>query len=246
MLADLRAASSLVALAAVAFAATMVACSSKQGSSVPGGGVTGTAQNETDGGAVAYPVANLGTAQRGLDGSGNPKTIPGSVISDFKFLGYPNADSSKGLQTVSLADYYDPTGSKHKLLHIIAAAEWCNPCTQETSALLTDLGTPATDFEAQGVVYLQALIEGNTENLGATQADLNDWVGKVHPTFTEVLDPEAANLGVFFNAAAVPFNADIDARSMEILQAGTGYEDPATVKVWIDWVNSNPAAYAGQ
>src|ERR1700677_2706705 len=116
---------------------TMVQCSSKQGTSV-GGGVTGTPQNETDGAVVPYPTENIGTAQRGLDGNLNPKTIPGSVIQDFKFLGYPNADVSGGLQTIALSDYYDPTASKHKVLHIIAAAEWCNPCAAETSALLTD------------------------------------------------------------------------------------------------------------
>jgi hypothetical protein len=226
-------------------ATTMVGCSSKQGSTVEGGGLTGTAQNASDGGAAPYPLANIGTAQRGLD-TGTPKTAPGSVIANFKFLGYPNADGTSGLQTISLADYYDPTASKHKILHIMAVAEWCNPCTAETSSLLADLATPATNFEAQGVVYLQALIEGNTPNLGATQSDLNDWIGKEHVTFTEVLDPEASNLGVFFNAAAVPFNADIDVRSMEILQAGAGQEDPSSVKVWIDWVNANPPAYSAQ
>jgi hypothetical protein len=234
-----------IPIAVVAFA-TMVQCSSKQGSSVVGGGVVGIAQNEADGGAVAYPIATYGTAQRGLDGNGKPNTQAGSVIKNFKFLGYPNADSSHGLQTVSLSDYYDPTASKHKVLHIIAAAEWCNPCNIETSALLTDLAAPATDFEAEGAVYLQTLIEGETMNLGATQADLDDWIGKEHPTFTEVLDPEAAQLGVFFTATAVPFNADIDVRSMEVLQAGTGQEDPAAIKVWLDWVSSNPPAYSSQ
>jgi len=33
---------------------------------------------------------------------------PGSVMRNFKFLGYLNADKSKGLQTIALADYYDP------------------------------------------------------------------------------------------------------------------------------------------
>jgi hypothetical protein len=228
-------------LAIVAFA-TMVQCSSKQGSSVSGGGVTGTAQDAEDGGAAPYPTAKPGTSQRGLDGNGVPNTQPGDVIQNFKFLGYPNADSSKGLQTVSLSDYYDPTASKHKVLHIIAAAEWCNPCNVETSALVTDLAAPATDFEAEGVVYLQTLIEGFTENVGATQADLNTWIAKEKPTFTEVLDPEAAELGAFFTATAVPFNADIDVRTMEVLQAGTGQEDPSAVKVWVDWVSNNPPA----
>lgn len=238
----MRPALRLAALGAAALSLTMVHCSSRQGSSV-GGGVTGAPQNETDGGGAPYPTTNIGTAQRGLDGNGNPKALPGSVIANYKFLGYPNADTSKGLQPVALADYYDPTASKHKLLHIMAAGEWCNPCTTETQELLTDLATPATNFEAQGVVYLQVLTEGNTVNLGATQADLNDWIGKLHPTFTEVLDPEAANLGVFFNEAALPFNADIDVRSMEVLQAGTGQEDPSAVTAWIKWVNSNPPAY---
>ncbi len=212
-----------IPIAVVAFA-TMVQCSSRQGSSIEGGGVTGAAQNESDGGSSSYPSANIGTAQRGVT-AGVPNAQPGSVIANFKFLGYPDADTSKGLQTISLADYYDPSASKHKVLHIIAAAEWCNPCNVETSELLTDLASPSTDYEAQGVVYLETLIEGKTPNLGATQADLNDWVGAEHPTFTEVLDPEAGQLGIFFNAAAVPFNADIDVRSMEVLQAGTGQED---------------------
>jgi len=227
---------------AAAFVVTLVQCSSTLGSS--GSGVTGAAQNEADGGSVAYPTGHIGTAARGLDANGNPNKAPGDVITDFKFLGYPNADTSNGLQTIALADYYDPSASKHKVLHIIAAAAWCTPCVQETTTLLADLAAPATDFEAEGVVYLQALVEGTTDNLGATPADLNAWISEEHPTFSEVLDPEGMTLGVFFNAASVPFNADIDVRSMEVLQTGTGYEDPAAVKVWIDWVANNPPAYS--
>jgi hypothetical protein len=229
--------------AAIAFS-TMVQCSSKQGTSVVGGGVTGTPQNEVDSGTAPYPTTNIGTMQRGVNANGNPLSTPGSVIANFKFLGYPNADSSNGLQTISLSDYYDPTASRFKVLHIMAVAEWCDPCNVETSTLVTDLATPATDFEAQGVVYLQTLIEGNTANIPATQADLNDWIAREHPTFTEALDPGASELGVFFQASAVPFNADIDVRSMEVLQAAVGQEDPAAVKVWIDWVSSNPPAYS--
>ncbi len=224
------------------FVALASACSSKQGTT-PGGGISGIPQSEIDGGDLPYPTANIGIAQRGLDANNVPNSLPGSVIANFKFLGYPNADSSNGLQTIQLADYYDPTASKHKVLHIIAVAEWCNPCNLETTELLTDLATPATDFEAQGVVYLQALIEGNTQNVGATQTDLNSWIAKEKPTFDEALDPEAAELGVFFSAADVPFNADIDVRTREVLQAGTGQEDPSAVTVWINWVENNPPAY---
>jgi hypothetical protein len=224
------------------FMATLVQCSSTSG----GGGVSGAAQDQADSGSVTYPTANIGTAQRGLAANGNPNKSPGDVIANFKFLGYPNADTSNGLQTIALSDYYDPTASKHKVLHILAAAAWCTPCVQETTTLLTDLASSATDFEAEGVVYLQALVEGTTDNLGATQADLNAWISEEHPTFSEVLDPEGMTLGVFFNAASVPFNADIDVRSMEVLQTGTGYEDPSAVKVWLDWVEKNPPAYSAQ
>jgi hypothetical protein len=37
-----------------------------------------------------------------------------------------------------------------------------------------------------------------------------------------VLDPGNKNLGVFYDAAALPWNANINAKTMEILQAGTG------------------------
>ena len=234
----------LATLTLPALLAMALGCSSKQGTSAAGGGLAGTPQNQVDGGGVVYPAANLGTSQRGLDPGGVPKTIPGSVIQDFKFLGYPGADVSKGLQTIALSDYYDPTASKHKVLHLIAAASWCVDCISEMSALSTALATPATDYAAQGVVYLEVLIEGVAPNIGATQQDLNDWIGKEHPPFTVALDPEARELGVFFDATAVPFNADIDVRSMEVLQAGTGREDPSAVAVWLDWVSKNPPAYA--
>ncbi len=243
----MRSARSLLPFGMACFVAALGAigaCSSKQGT-IPGGGLTGPPQNAADGGA-AYPTSHLGTAQRGLS-NGTPNTTPGSVIQNMKFLGYPTGAASGSLQTVQLSDYYDPSpdnASKHKILHIMAVAEWCNPCNIETSELITDLGTPSTDYEAQGVVFLQALMEGEQHNVGATQQDLDTWIGTVKPPFAEVLDPEAANLGVFFAAADVPFNMDIDTRSMEVLQAGTGQEDPSAVSVWITWVNNNPPSYS--
>jgi hypothetical protein len=234
--------SALVAASiALVVVAAMPACSSKQGTT-GGGGITGTPQGSNPNG-VPYPSVGIGTGARGLDANNVPNTTRhGDVIQNFKFLGYPDGDSSKPMTTVALSDYYDPTAAKYKVLHIIAAAEWCGPCNDETSALVSALKVPATTYP--GVVYLQALVEGFTQNVGATTADLNDWISKYHQGFAEVLDPEANNLGAFFDAAAVPFNADIDARSMEILAAGVGEESPDAVTVWLDWVNANkPTTY---
>jgi hypothetical protein len=224
--------------------ALLVGCSSKQGASADadGGGLSGTPQGTNPNG-VAYPTTHLGTGQRGLDGSGAPQKTPGSVLQNFRFLGYPDGDSSKPMQAVALSDYYDPTAKKYKVLHVIASSSWCTDCISEAGALANALKSPATDYAAQGVVYLEALIEGTAQNVGATPSDLTTWM-KAHPaSFAEVLDPEAQNLGALFNAAAVPFNADLDVRTMEILQAGTGYEDPGAVKVWLDWVQNNPPSY---
>ena len=76
---------------------------------------------------------------------------------------------------------------------------------------------------AEGIAMLQALSDGPVLGTGATQSDLDQWVAKYKPTFAEVLDPGLANLGSFFPAAEVPWNADIDPRTMEILYATTGW-----------------------
>ena len=186
----------LVVIAACAVSVACVACSSKQGTIAgAGGGIGGTPQDESDGGLVSYPTAHSRHRQRG-SGGGHSGTTPGQVIQDFKFLGYPNGDVTGGLKTVALSDYYDPTASKHKVLHIIAAAKWCTDCITEMSDLATALASPSTDYASQGVVYLGALIEGDTINIGATQTDLNAWIddGEDH-VFTWALDPEAGELG---------------------------------------------------
>ena len=235
---------------ALALLVPLAACGSKQGSSGPaeGGGLTGAPQgdgagHDTNPQGVAYPAQHLGHAARGMDGAHRPNATPGSVMPNYKFLGYPGGDPSKGLQTVALADYFDPTASKYKVIHLIAAASWCGACDDETKALLATLATAQSDYRARGVVYLVALIEGDAANFGATQKDLDSWLTTHKTPFTAMLDPEAAQLGVFFNADTVPFNADLDARSMEILDAQTGYEDPNLVTVWIDFVNGSAPAY---
>jgi len=63
---------------------------------------------------------------------------PGSVMRNFKFLGYLNADKSKGLQTIALADYYDPCSRRYAMLHLTVAGVWCQPCNQETDTIVAN------------------------------------------------------------------------------------------------------------
>jgi hypothetical protein len=161
---------------------------------------------------VPYPNSTGGhTARMG--------STPGSVIQNFTFQGYPNADESMGLQSVSLANYYDPCGKRLKLLHLTVAGAWCVPCGEETDAIVA----AKAELASERVTVIQALGDGPTEGVPATMTDLDNWIGKHGSHFTEMLDPNLTNLGRFFNAAAVPWNCDIDPRTMEILHESTGW-----------------------
>lgn len=226
-------------IAAALLAAASVACSSSSGDGTPGSGsgspVVSTTQTlSPDGFAYPTPTSGYGHASRKV--TSPTAFVPGSVIQNFKFLGYPNADESGGLQAVSLVNYYDPCGKRLKVLHISVAAVWCVPCNQETSALIQ----AKAQLDGEGVVILQALSDGPTKNVGATETDLRYWIQITKTPFTEMLDPDLANLGIFFDDAAIPFNADVDPRTMEIIDATTGWSGMVS-----DEVTSGLAAAAG-
>lgn len=184
---------------------------------------------------ICYPTDDIGTAKRA-------GTVSGNRIKNYKFVGYgtdasaTKLDSSKPTGTVSLADFFDPTGDKYLLIHITVAAVWCKPCNDETDEIATTL---AAKFGPQKVVFLQALTEDGAY-APAKLSDLQGWIDQHQNNFSTVLDPEQINLGVFFDKAAIPFNANIDARSMEILTAATGYGGmDADLTKWVGWVGAN-------
>jgi hypothetical protein len=174
--------------------------------------LSSTGNTNPDG--VAYPAPSGGYGHSARKGK-----TPGSIIQNFKFFGYPNADESKGLQTIALADYYDPCTKRYKLIHLSVAAVWCEPCNEETVAFVAAKAM----LDQEQVVLVQALSDGPTKNVPATTGDLQFWISENKSNFTEMLDPNLANLGTFFDAAAVPWNADLDPRTMEIFDDGTGY-----------------------
>jgi hypothetical protein len=227
---------SLVLLTFVAFA---LGCSNKPSAMMDGGGGgDGGCSSCTDKNpnGDCYPDSNQGSEV-------------GQTIPNFTFQGYLNLDPTMKtkpgtLTTIKLSDFYDPGRKKYKLLRIITSAGWCGPCIMETQYLAMAGSTPEK-LAAEGVVFLQALLEGTTAGKASTQMDLDDWIMKWQPNFTELLDPNGANLSVFGAASAVPFSVTVDACSMKILARDQGFSDgsklDADVSKYLAQVKTSPA-----
>ena len=202
-----------MALSACVLLAIASSCaSSEQDRGLEGTGVSAAdSAPDTNPDGVPYPQENIGTLPRKLD-------VPGNRIRNFKFLGYPNANVASGLKPVSLAQFYDPTGSRYQVIHIQASGVWCTVCQAETEVVVP----LKSELDAKKIVWLVSLAEGPTPGTASKQKDLDGWIGKFGSPFTHWLDPNNANLGPFYDRSALPWNANIDARTMEILTSGTG------------------------
>jgi hypothetical protein len=228
----------------LALAAGGVACSSGGTSTGNGGEGAGSSGGSSGGygGPSCNPCADGGSSS--LQSSGhdaNPYgapypapasgyghvprsgTTPGSILQNFKFYGFVDGaiPSPDKMSVVSLADYYDPCNKTYKMIHLTAAAVWCGPCNQETDAIVA----AKSDLQGKGVVVLQILFDGSIMGTPVYQATLEGWVKEHSSNFTEMLDSELVdpNLGGFFNTAYIPWNADIDPRTMEMLDSSDGF-----------------------
>ena len=122
------------------------------------------------------------------------------------------------------------------------ATPYCLP--NGASSAMVCAASFAKELAPLGVVFVQALSDGPTFGTGATISDLNSWVTHHKNDFTSMVDPGIQNLGVFFDGAAVPFNMNIDARSMEILSTELGFDtgmDQTIKNQVLPWINKNPA-----
>lgn len=193
-----------------------VACSSENkpdqdpGLTGDGTSAAGTAP-DTNPDGKPYPTDNVGTRAR-------VGSTPGNRIANYKFMGYPDGNPASGLQPMSLAQFYDPTGQTHKLIHIQASGVWCVYCQKEAQTV-----APMTkELADRKVVWIISLAEGPAQGSAATQKDLDGWINEFKDAVPHVLDPANKNLGVFYDAAALPWQANINAETMEILSSGTG------------------------
>jgi len=223
---------------------------------------TSCAESDQNAFGVCYPTADIGTGARSSFGSNG---TPGQRIANFAFTGYQAVDTSLvqsgSPSAVHLARFYNPSldaipnligGVPVKLIHLTVAAVWCGPCNEETDFISggnwTGTNPAGVSFAKElaplGVIFVQALSDGPVVGTGATLTDLDAWIHHHQSDFTELLDPNVENLGVFFDGASVPFNMNIDARSMEILSSETGFDttmDDTIEKQVLPWIDSHPA-----
>lgn len=196
----------------------------------PGPTGTGGGAGEKNPNGVAYPTANLGH-------------VVGTVIPNLKFVGFRAANTAGVVDTtktttIQLSELFNPDGKNGtvKLIHLSAASRWCGPCNEETSIIsgfkTTRTGPgAAANLAPKGVVFLQALVDGFTPGKGATVSDLQGWVSDHESNFSQVLDNGPTAFASFFQGAAVPWNADIDATTMKIVKSELGYDPNMEVSI---------------
>ena len=188
---------------------------------------------------TATPGTSSGTTpDRGIDGTGetDPTTAPdknpdgaeypttnlgtsvGTVIRNYKVVGYPDGNPAGGLKPMSLAQFYDPTGAKTKLIHIQVVGTWCIYCRQE----MKDISTKGAELAQRKVVWIVSVAEGPSAGSPSEKGDLDQWIAQYKGPFPHFFDSGSKALGVFYTSGALPFNVDIDARTMQIVTLGAG------------------------
>lgn len=227
-------------------------------------GPTGEPACDTNAYGVCYP-SDVGTAAMQTDASGNV-VARGDRIANFRFVGFPSpgafaVDDVTEARTISLADFYDPAGQLGiKILHVMVNVRWCGPSNEEAdfvsgaNATGQNAGSAAfaRELEPLGVRFLEILTDGLVIGHPATLDDLRAWVTQHEVDYAAAVAGGAQSssgflstgeLGPFFTNAAIPFNMVIDARSMEILYASTGFDSALDVrlKTWLAWQDAHAA-----
>jgi hypothetical protein len=180
-----------------------------------------------------YPTDHIGT-----DARANGR--PGSRVPNLSFQGYRNGDRAAGLETISMADFYDPKAERHKVLLVFAAATWCSICAANSEALVPK----KAQLEAEGAAFLEVVVNGGTLNEGPSLGEVEAWMTRHATNYTTAIDVRARRMGAL-GVSTVPWSMIVDTRTMEILEAGAGA--PADIakytRAGLSFVTSQPPSY---
>lgn len=181
---------------------------------------------------IPYPTDHLGGTERSV-------LKPGDRIPNFTFRGYRDGDRSKGLTTISLADYYDPSAKRNKVLYVQFAGTWCSVCSSELEATVTI----TEKAKEKGIALLEVVVSGATAGFGPSNAEFDGWADRHHTNFTTAIDVRAKRTSAIgVKGDAMPHDLLIDTRTMEILDSSVGA--PVDVGHYalegLDFVDKNP------
>lgn len=176
-----------------------------------------------------YPTKYIGTGVRNGDAAGY-------VIANFKLTGY-KVGSSK-VETIPLAQFYDPEGRTHSTVVLITCGRWDTYSKQMLKALNDAPALPSR------IALVSVLAEGDSYDKAATIADLDAWRPQL-ASAVHVLDPFLASLKPIGELGiATPGSLMLDARTMEIVSANVGAQDPITrITAERDAIEARPPAY---
>jgi hypothetical protein len=182
---------------------------------------------------VPYPDDHLGANARAA-------AVRGDRIANFAFQGYPGGDRAAGLRTISLADYFDPEQTRHKVLNLQIVATWCAICASETRATVK-IKEPLGE---EGAVFLQVVVNGNAPTRGPSLGEVDAWIERHGASYDTAIDVGARRTQAL-GLQTVPWNALIDTRTMELLDGSTGAPDDLVryVRLGLRWVAENPPSY---
>lgn len=184
---------------------------------------------------VPYPTDNIGGNKRN-------GTRRGDRMPNLTFRAYRDGDRSRGLQTMSLAEFYDPTMKRHKVLHIQIAATWCSICSSEIAATVS----VTQQLKDRGVMPFEVVVAGNDASRGPALEEVDGWIARHKSDVSTAIDVRARRLAtVGVNSSVVPHDFLIDTRTMEILDSSAGA--PPDVGKYtlagVAWVDANPPSY---
>lgn len=221
------------ALTAAAAALAPAACSSKEAE--PDFPDSDLAAKPTNPYGVAYPTDGIGRLARA-------GTARGQRMPNLAFQAFVDGDRSRGLSQVQLADFFDPEARRYRVLLFTAVATWCSVCSEETHA-----ATKARErLTAAGVGVLQAVVNGNTVQLGPSQGEVEAWITRHDVAFTVGIDVRARRVYPELGVTNVPHNFLVDTRTMEILESAVGA--PRDLEAYVavralSFVEKNPPSY---
>lgn len=190
---------------------------------------------DTNPDSIPYPTDHLGGVKRSA-------RRPGDRLPNFTFKGYRDGNRALGLQTISIAEYFDPTQTRHKVLHLQLAATWCSICSSELEATVS----VAKALEERGIVFLEVLVSGATAGKGPSLPEVDAWIDRHKTNFSTGIDVRARRLSsVGVSGSAMPHDILVDTRTMEILDSSVGA--PADVGKYVlaglEFVTTNPPSY---